>query len=200
MANRPALLNTALPPGFYGRATANDYPPLVFQERTALVLHQVAAWPNTVESIERQLVNKGGYSAAPGFSGAILNSSGHRLVRVEPLKWWLIGQAPPVVQPDDGVTLDLSHARIQLDLHGPAAAELLNRFLPVDLRPSRCPAGQVYMTQLHHTSVLLLCDDARYSLLLPTSFAVSLAELLCDGARQFGYQVLPPSESELQTT
>ncbi len=189
MASRQAILSQVLTPGLHGQASAT--PQLVFQEKTSLILHQVAAWPETVTAIEQQLVNKGGYSSAPGLSSAIINQQGEQLVRIEPLKWWLLGHEAPELDASVGVTLDLSHARVQVNVSGQAVRDYLNRFLPVDLRESRCPPGRVYTTQLHHASVTLIHCGAHFCLLLPTGFAVSLMTLLCEGAEQFGYEVLP---------
>lgn len=210
MASVQSVLDQVLVPGHHGQV--GDAPQLVLQERRIHALQQVAVWADTVQAVEQRIVKNGAFSEAPALSNAIINATGQQLIRTEPLKWWLlshdasapdttepeapVSEAPipglPALEASEGVVLDLSHARVQLDISGPAVRDYLNRYLAVDLREARCPAGRVYTTQLHHTSVTLICHGESFSLLLLSSFAQSLAALLVSGAAQFGYEVLPP--------
>jgi len=67
---------------------------------------------------------------------------------------------------------------------------LLNRNLPLDLRPSSFPVGSVASTVFHYVGVTLWHSDEGFELFLPRSFAVSLWELLQKNAAQFGFEVV----------
>jgi heterotetrameric sarcosine oxidase gamma subunit len=142
-----------------------------------LCLFQMAAWPDTLKGVA-ELAAKQAES-----------EQGHAL-RVEPLKWWLVGCPAVELTAEQGATLDLSHSRTQIRVSGERAVDLLNRHLPLDLREPAFPAGSVAATAFHHVGVTLWRSEAGYELFLPRGFALSLWELLYESAQQFGVEVV----------
>lgn len=142
-----------------------------------LCLHQMAAWPDTLGEVGQ-------------LAAAQAETEQGDLLRVEPLKWWLVGCSAVELTAEQGAVLDLSHSRVQIRVSGERAADLLNRFLPLDLREAAFPVGSVASTGFHHVGVTLWRSDAGYELFLPRGFALSLWELLRESAVQFGVEVV----------
>ncbi len=185
MAERVSALDGHYTPGRFG---APGDPGVTLTEIAGLTLHQIAAWPDTLEAVAAGAAAAAGVETAPGPRLAVSGSRG-ALLRIEPLKWWLHGTAAPEIDPQQGATLDLSHSRTQVRIAGEQAAALLNRHLPLDLRETAFPPGSVASSALHHVGVTLWRSAAGYELFLPRGFAVSLWEVLLEGAAQFGAEV-----------
>ena len=152
-------------------------------------LHQVAAWPETIKQVEQITAQMAGADESPGAGQCVSGDTGV-ILRIEPLKWWLVNT---VVQPIDstlGATLDLSHSRTQLRLTGPKASALLNRLLPLDLRDAQFRADTVASSAMHHVGVTLWRSTAGYELFIPRGFALSTWEVLFESAQQFGVEVV----------
>ena len=162
---------------------------VVLQEALDLTLFQIAAWPDTLSEVGNKAAEAAGAGIAPGLGKSITGSKG-TLLRVEPLKFWLVGAVPSHLSPDEGSTLDLSHSRTRLRVSGSQAVALLNRQLPIDLREESFPVGSVASSAFHHVGVTLWRSEAGYELFLPRGYALSLWELLREGAAQFGFEVM----------
>jgi len=207
-----------------GAATDAGAAEVILGEVGDLALHQIAAWPDRIDAVGKIAARAAGVAAAPGPGRAVqaaesaaVNSAAATaakmatsaesakstqpespppaLLRIEPLKWWLIG-APvaPDIGPQQGAVLDLSHARTRLRIAGPRAAEFLNRHLPLDLRAAAFPEGAVASSQLHHVGVTLWRSRRGYELFIPRGYALSVWEVLLQTAAQFD-AVTPPAES-----
>ena len=112
------------------------------------------------------------------------------MLRVEPLKWWLLGLEPPELDVEQGVLLDLSHSRTRMRVSGPRAAELINRHLPLDLRDASFPQGSVASSAFHHVGVTVWRSSLGFEMFLPRGYAMSLWEMLLESAGQFGAEVV----------
>ena len=154
-----------------------------------LVLHQIAAWPETIKHVEEIAEQTVGAEDSPDPGRCEVGNAG-AILRVEPLKWWLLGVEAQSIDTTIGATLDLSHSRTQLRLSGPKAAELLNRLLPIDLRDSNFRVDAVASTAMHHVGVTLWRSTAGYELFSPRGFALSSWEVLFESALQFGVEVV----------
>jgi len=153
-----------------------------------LVLFQAAAWPDTLAAVGAKAAEAVGAPEAPGPGRAVVGTKG-ALLRVEPLKWWLLDAPAPQLAPAEGATLDLSHARSRVRIAGPEAVALLNRHLPLDLRDAAFSEGAVASSAFHHCGVTLWRAAEGYELFLPRGFALSLWELLLEAAAQFRCEV-----------
>ncbi len=192
MANAVSSLHEVIKPGRYN-VSGNDEAAVIAREIAAFTLIQVAAWPETLASVGRVAAKAAGTSKAPGPRKSLAGKT-VRLLRVEPLKWWLLAEAEqalplPGIQQKNGTVLDLSHSRCWVQFEGESATDLLNRFLPLDLREASFPDGDVANSVMHHADVTLWRDKEIYNLLLPRGFSVSLWELLEESAKQFGLEV-----------
>ena len=154
-----------------------------------LILHQIAAWPETLTDVGARAAAAIGAGLAPGPCSASTGGAA-ALLRIDPLKFWLFGAEPLALEPDEGAVLDLSHSRTHIRIAGPDAAALLNRHLPLDLRESHFPVGAVASTAFHHCGVTLWRSQSGYELFLPRGFALSLWDLLLESAAQFGGEVV----------
>ena len=207
--------------GGVGAATDAGTAEVILGEIGDLALYQIAAWPDRIATVGKIAARAAGVATAPGPGRAVqaadsaaINSAAATdatsaesakstqpespspaLLRIEPLKWWLIGApAAPDIGPQQGAVLDLSHARTRLRIAGRRAAEFLNRHLPLDLRAAAFPEGAVASSQLHHVGVTLWRSRRGYELFIPRGYALSVWEVLLQTAAQFD-AVTPPAES-----
>ncbi len=176
--------------GYYrvGKSGAGEDPGIILQEAPDLLLHQVAAWPDTVGPVARRVSEAIGVDQAPLPCRAV-SSAGGAALRVEPLKWWLVGAPAPDIDAEQGTALDISHSRTRLRIGGPDAAEFLNRFLPLDLRESAFPTGSVASSAINHVGVTLWRSVTGYEMFVPRGFALSLWQGFVDVAEQFGVEI-----------
>lgn len=186
MAERHSALTGHNQPGHFG---AEQSCGIQLQEIADLQLHQVAAWPDTIDIVGRQAADAAGLS---GFSepGCASGDAQRAMLRVEPLKWWLLGVQPPSLDAQLGASLDLSHARVRVRVSGNDAAMLLNRFLPVDLREHKFPTGRLATSAMHHVSITLWRNELGYDLFIPRGYALSSWQVLFESALQFGVEVV----------
>lgn len=168
---------------------------LVLAEVVDVALTEFNAWPETLSIAAAAIAQHAGCPVAPGPGQSAQGSYG-RLLRVEPLKWWLVGRVPG---PDVGTqaaeacsVLDLSHARCWLQISGPAAPALLDHYLPLDLRAAAFPEGRVACSAIHHVGVTLWRETDSFGLLIPRSFATSIWELLLETGAQYGIDIRVP--------
>ena len=155
-------------------------------------LWQIAAWPDTFQRIEAELaVACGADVPAPG--RIVTTGDGRRLIRVEPLKWWIMGAdgapCPMEIDAEDGASLDLSHDQAGIQLSGPNAAEILKRMVSIDVRDHAFPDGSFATTHMHHMITRVLRADAdgpRYEVMVMRSYADDLAEIAAHHIQHFG--------------
>jgi len=153
-----------------------------------LLLHQVAAWADSIDEVGKTLANTIGAEAVAGPGSAVTGSKGSML-RIEPMKWWLVGIAAPAFDAEQAVTLDLSHSRTRLCVSGEDAAEFLNRHFPLDLREASFALGAVASSATHHVGVTLWRSADGYELFIPRGFSLSLWEGFVESAEQFGVKI-----------
>ena len=186
LAKRTSALEEHYLRGHFGDHSDSN---IIFEEQKNLMLHQIAFWPETITKIKPSLMGLIGKNSLPNPGKSIIEGE-IALLRIEPLKIWIIGTIAPQFETDGSVILDISHSRTQIRISGVDAANLLNRYLPIDLREPSFPIGSVISSAFHHVGVTLWRTEAGYELFLPRGFALSLWELLLNGAAQFGYDVI----------
>ena len=113
-----------------------------------------------------------------------------RLYAIAPRTWWWLSPADAPVA-DFSLTLDpamgsvtvLTAARARIALEGPAAREVLQKGIAVDLHPRAFPVGRAVFTGLDHVGVMLeRVAEERWELFVPTTWARSVREWLDDAA------------------
>ena len=156
-------------------------------------LWQVACWPETYGKIEAELAKACGTEPPP--PGRASSASDDRLlIRVEPLKWWIIGpdgaDCPLRPGPDRGAWLDMSHDQAAIAIEGADAGELLKRMVSLDLREAAFPDLSFATTQMHHMITRVLRRDQngtpRYEIMVMRSFADDLREIAAHHLHHFG--------------
>ena len=185
MADRVSALAGHYAIGHYGDPESHA---VTLHNHVDMALHQIAAWSDTIDTVAQQIAAMTGIKAAPTPGVAAVGKHG-TLLRVEPLKWWLLDTVPDDIAPEHGNTLDISHSRTRVQIKGERAAALLNRFLPLDLRDSSFPIGAVASSAIHHVGITLWRSEKAYELFIPRGFALSLWQLLVEVAEQFGLEI-----------
>ena len=185
MANRSSALESNYPVGINA---GNNVSRLQLSEIKNLQLTQVAAWPDSINKVGSYIANHLNLNEYATPNKANVNNS-VVMMRIEPLKWWIIGSDVPALSSDDGTSLDLSHSFTHLDISGPSACLFLNRHLPIDLREKHFSVNSVASSAIHHVSVKLWRSESGYHLFIPRGFALSLWEIFLQTASQFGYEI-----------
>ena len=172
-----------------GSVKVNEKITLTFQEIRDSDIKQIAAWPLTIESVDLKLANIINTKNAPGFNQALSVKDTH-ILRIEPLKWWIVEGKNIEIESSEGAIVDLSHAFTLIEIKGDNAKFFLNRHLPLDLRDYSFPVNSIASSAIHHVSVKIWRTDKGYRLFIPRGFALSIWEILLETASQFGYEVL----------
>ena len=162
---------------------------LTFREIKDLYIKQIAAWPLTIDAIDSKLANLMNTTNAPGFNQSFSKDNKH-VLRIEPLKWWIIGDDTIETNSNEGAIIDLSHAFTSIEVRGESAKKFLNRHLPLDFRDDSFPNNYVASSAIHHVSVKVWKINQGYRIFIPRGFALSLWEIFLETAHQFGYEIL----------
>ena len=185
MANRSSALESNYPVGINA---ANNESRLQLSEIKNLQLTQVAAWPDSINKVGSYIANHLNFNEYATPNKAIVNNSAV-MMRIEPLKWWIIESDVPALSSNDGTSLDLSHSFTHLEISGSSASLFLNRHLPLDLRGKYFHVNSVASSAIHHVSVKLWRSDLGYHLFIPRGFALSLWKIFLETASQFDYAI-----------
>lgn len=189
MVDRMSALAGYYRTGKFGILGEDQSAGVILEDIHDLVLHQIAAWPDTVDTVGEQVAKAAGSKTAPGPCQAEVGKNAS-LLRIEPLKWWMIGAEAPELDAQQGATLDISHSRTRIRITGSESVSFLNRQLSLDLREDSFPVGSVASSVIHHVGVTLWRSEQGYELFIPRGFALSLWEGMVETATQFGLEVL----------
>ena len=185
MVNRSSSLKSNYSVGIKGTKKESQ---LQLNEIKNLQLTQVAAWPDSINTVGSNVANHLNFNEYALPNKAIVKNS-VVMMRIEPLKWWIVGSGVPTLSSNAGTTLDLSHSYTHLEISGPSASLFLNRHLPLDLREKHFYVNSVASSAIHHVSVKLWRSDVGFHLFIPRGFALSLWEIFLETASQFGYEI-----------
>ena len=168
---------------------------VIMQELTGYQLVQLAVFPDQIPQFQASLMQLINIDQIADISASV-RTSNMLLLRPEFTKFWLVrkrGEERTLFKAlAHYFPLDLTGSKVVMRLSGADADRLINRFCAVDLS---CPKGKFLATALHHVPVHILKSSATaYLLLLPRSYAESLAELLYHSALQFGVDVKSVTE------
>ncbi len=189
MADRTSALAGHYQQGKSGFLSKEGNAGVCLEDVQGLVLYQVAAWPDSVESVGEMVAKAADCKMAPGPCGAAVGKKA-AVLRIEPLKWWLYGEKASELEAEQGAVLDISHSRTQIRIGGAEACSFLNRHVSLDLREQSFPVGSVASTVIHHVGVTLWRSDKGYEMFIPRGFALSLWEGMVESARQFGLELV----------
>ena len=161
---------------------------LSLEEKRNLQLTQVACWPNTFSNICFKISEELNIENCTIPNQAITKEKA-TVIRVEPLKWWVIGGDIKTISSEFGSKLDLSHAFTHIQISGSVSSLFLNRHLPIDLRENSFPINKFASSAIHHVSIKLWRSNNAYNLFIPRGFAFSLWEIFLETAKQFNFEV-----------
>ena len=171
-----------------GKNSTNNPSLLQFHEKKNLQLIQVASWPKTINAVGNSIAHHLKFKEYATHNQAIVNNS-VVMMRIEPLKWWIIGSDIPKFSSEEATDIDLSHSFTHLQISGQKASIFLNRHLPIDFREKNFPINSVISSAIHHVSVKFWHSNSGYHLFIPRGFALSLWEVFLETAKQFGYEI-----------
>ncbi len=156
---------------------------------------QLQAWPETLSTVEAVVTQMPGVGGLPAtghttaFSGGTIMALGAGRYVIALYDAEIVASWRTAFSARDAAIVDLSHGRTVFSLEGEAAAELLLRCAPIDLRAEAFPPGRIAQTAIHHIDVLIhRRGDSRFDIWALRSFAESLAEWLIDAGVELGVE------------
>jgi len=158
----------------------------------------LSTWAGGVAALTRSVQDALG-CIPPAHTGQTAECEMGLLMRTGPLEFMLIGThaAPQRVEQlrahipaAVGSVLDLSHARIRVQLHGAKAVDALAKLYALDFRPAAFPVGRFQLSGHHHIPCLLHRLDAqRFALYFLSTYAHGQIEALMDVALEYGVEL-----------
>lgn len=114
--------------------------------------------------------------------GCVTEAEGVRCLWSGRAQALLLGPAPGAELSDHGAVIDQSGGWAVVALEGAAAADVLARLVPVDLRARAFPDGAVARTLCGHLPVLVTRRGERIEIMAFRSMAATLVHELADAA------------------
>ena len=158
----------------------------------------ISTWASGIEALTHAVHSALG-STPPAHTGHATACEAGLLMRSGPVEFMLIGaHAAPQrvaelrahIPAEIGSVLDLSHARIRVQLHGVKAVDALAKLYALDLRPAAFPVGRFQLTGHHHIPCLLHRLEAqRFDLYFLSTYAHGQIDALMDVALEYGVEL-----------
>jgi sarcosine oxidase subunit gamma len=157
----------------------------------------ISTWASGIEALT-QAVHSALGSPPPAHTGEATECEAGLLMRSGPLEFMLIGthaapdrvaQLRAQIPGEIGSVLDLSHARIRVQLHGAKAVDALGKLYALDFRPAAFPVGRFQLTGHHHIPCMLHRLDAQhFELYFLSTYAHGQIQALMDVALEYGVE------------
>ena len=158
----------------------------------------ISTWASGIEALT-QAVHSALGSPPPAHTGEATECEAGLLMRSGPLEFMLIGthaapdrvaQLRAHIPAEIGSVLDLSHARIRVQLHGAKAVDALGKLYALDFRPAAFPAGRFQLTGHHHIPCMLhRLDGQHFELYFLSTYAHGQIQALMDVALEYGVEL-----------
>jgi len=158
----------------------------------------LSTWASGIEALT-QAVHSALGCTPPAHTGHATACEAGLLMRSGPLEFMLIGAHPAPdrvaqlrahIPAEIGSVLDLSHARIRVQLHGAKAVDALTKLYALDFRPAAFPVGRFQLTGHHHIPcVLHRLDGQHFELYFLSTYAHGQIEALMDVALEYGVEL-----------
>ena len=170
---------------------------LRLSHRTPAAILQVAAWPETLASVEAVIggvigirAPRAGRASSGGDVAILSFAPGRFLVACDTAG--AAANLRRVLPPSNAALTDLGHGRAILRLEGPEAADVLAKGVALDLHLAAFPPGRGAATAIHHIDVVIHRREAQvFDLWVLRGFAEALAEWLLDAGLEFGIALQP---------
>jgi heterotetrameric sarcosine oxidase gamma subunit len=154
----------------------SDDEPVQITQTPIFGLWQIAGWDGFETAVAAPLKTL----------GLTLPADYKTVAKAADVKLWFIAPDRVLIQTERAqqssehlVALDLSDARIQLNISGAGATGILMRTVPIDLSFAALPIGTFAQTGLHHIGILIeRLAENTYTLLIPRSWAETVFEVL----------------------
>ena len=158
----------------------------------------LSTWASGIEALTQAVYSALGCTP-PAHTGHATACEAGLLMRSGPLEFLLIGAHPAPdrvaqlrahIPAEIGSVLDLSHARIRVQLHGAKAVDALAKLYALDFRPAALPVGRFQLTGHHHIPcVLHRLDGQHFELYFLSTYAHGQIEALMDVALEYGVEL-----------
>ena len=158
----------------------------------------LSTWASGIEALTH-VVHSALGCMPPAQTGHATACEAGLLMRSGPLEFMLIGtHAAPQrvaelrahISAEIGSVLDLSHARIRVQLHGVKAVDALAKLYALDFRTAAFPVGRFQLTGHHHIPCLLHRLEAqRFDLYFLSTYAHGQIDALMDVALEYGVEL-----------
>jgi methylglutamate dehydrogenase subunit D len=158
----------------------------------------LSTWASGIEALTQAMHSALGCTP-PAHTGHATACEAGLLMRSGPLEFMLIGAHPAPdrvaqlrahIPAEIGSVLDLSHARIRVQLHGAKAVDALAKLYALDFRPAAFPVGRFQLTGHHHIPcVLHRLDGQHFELYFLSTYAHGQIEALMDVALEYGVEL-----------
>ncbi|UCI09690.1 sarcosine oxidase subunit gamma family protein [Mesorhizobium sp. B1-1-8] len=145
---------------------------------------QIEGWDARFESSVSPMLG----TDLPGSVGETVRHADTLIVRVSPRRLWLTTEAgakppQPAIDPELGCSVFLGEGRVRFSLSGARVLEILSSCIAVDWRSPGSAPGRALQTAFHHVPVLVLrTSETGCDMIVPRSFAHSLADWIADSA------------------
>lgn len=199
---RRSALEGHNPAGRFG-AVQNDAPGITLQERPALAIVQVDAWPDRLEEAA-SLLEKAIGTPTPGPVKADEGKYGTAVLSIAPGRWLVIEHESrdlmavlkATIGDGTAVLVDQGHGRVCWRVSGPALRDFLVKGSTIDFDADAFGPGDCVGTALGHYTVIIHCRSAdSVDIYGARSFAVDLNHWLREAAMEFGLDVLEPARA-----
>lgn len=140
---------------------------------------QADGWPGSGAAFEAEL-SRVWDAPLPETVGDVVQAGASRILRIAPRRFWRIGEGLPAAPlGPHGALTPLADGRVLFRLSGPDARRRLQEFIATDWDDPACRPGRAVLAGIHRIPVCVvrLAPD-EFELLVPRSFARSVAELL----------------------
>ena len=147
----------------------------------------------------------------PLVANATAHSAAWTALWLGPKSWLLVARMKAHIEPQvtalaaqrdafnavGGALFDLSASRVAFEIGGSRAASVLAKGCPLDFHIRAFPAGHCAQSLLGHVNALIFRPDATpaFRVMVARSFALDVWRALCVSAAQYGYDVVPETES-----
>ena len=158
----------------------------------------MSTWASGIDGLT-QAVHQALGCTPPARTGETTACAQGLLMRSGPLDFMLIGaqtaqdrvaQLRALIPADTGSVLDLSHARVRVQVQGAKAVDALSKLYALDFRPAAFAVGNFKLTGHHHVPCTLHRRETQgFDLYFLSTYAHGQIAALADAALEYGVAV-----------
>ncbi len=193
---RRAALHEIYQTGNFGEIKNND-PGVIFNERRALSIIQVAAWEEQADAVAIAIEQAAGVKPSRTACSAIQFGE-TTAIWMGPERWLIVEKENReldmlirnAVHEEQAAITDQSHSRCVIRISGKDVRNVLRKGTMLDMDVSHFKVDEAKVTSLFHTNVLIHClNEDSLDVYVARSFGQSFFEVITHAAAEYGYQV-----------